>query len=88
MILRPPRLYDHHHQLEQFQDSQFCSSMRPQQSSQHQRLNQVTETANGIGPQHHNILVPESSTPFRYFPFRSAVYEQGYVNVEFNTANI
>ncbi|XP_062145834.1 uncharacterized protein LOC133853821 [Alnus glutinosa] len=38
--------------------------MRPQQSSQHQRLNQVTETANGIGPQHHNILVPESLTSF------------------------
>ncbi|XP_059437605.1 uncharacterized protein LOC132170565 [Corylus avellana] len=61
---RATRLYDHQHLFEQFQDSQFCSSMRPQQSSLHQRLNQVTETAIGIDPQHHNILLPDSSTPF------------------------
>ncbi|KAE8077355.1 hypothetical protein FH972_015927 [Carpinus fangiana] len=64
VLPRPPRLYDHQHLHEQFQDSQFCSSIRPQQSSLHQRLNQVTETAIGIDPPHHNILLPESSTPF------------------------
>jgi hypothetical protein len=68
-------LYDHQHLHEQFQDSQFCSSIRPQQSSLHQRLNQVTETAIGIDPQHHNILLPESSTPFRYVPeFSSFIF--------------